>query len=84
MTTQSLGNLVPTVLKFRESFIISLVLFFLMVIKLQCMCKSISLIQQDQRTYNLPTAEEIAVIILEEGVYHALDNKDVVLQARGG
>ena len=36
-------------------------------------------LQQDQRTHNLPTAEEIAVIIPEEDVYHALDNKDVVL-----
>jgi len=40
-------------------------------------------LQQDQRTHNLSTAEEIAVIILEEGVHHALDNRDVVLQARG-
>jgi len=36
-------------------------------------------LQQDQRTYNLPTAEEIAVIILEEGVYHAMNNRDMVL-----
>ena len=28
-------------------------------------------LQQDQRTHNLPTAKEIAVIIPEEGVYHA-------------
>jgi len=41
-------------------------------------------LQQDQRTHNLPTAEEIVVIIPEEGVYHVLDNKDVVLRARGG
>ena len=41
-------------------------------------------LQQDQRTHNLLTAEEIAVIIPEEGVHHALDNRDVVLQARGG
>jgi len=41
-------------------------------------------LQQDQRTHNLPTAEEIAVIIPEDGVHHALDNKDIVLQARGG
>ena len=41
-------------------------------------------LQQDQRTHNLPTAEEIAVIILEEEVHHAIDNRDVVLQARGG
>jgi len=40
-------------------------------------------LQQDQRTHNLPTAEEIAVIIPENGIYHALDNRDVVLQARG-
>ena len=40
-------------------------------------------LQQDQRTHNLPTAEEIAVIIPEEGVHHALDNRDVVLWARG-
>jgi len=32
----------------------------------------------------LPTAEEIAVIIPEKGVYHALDNEDVVLWAREG
>jgi len=41
-------------------------------------------LQQDQRTHSLPTAEEIVVIIPEEGVYHALDNRDVVLQAREG
>jgi len=41
-------------------------------------------LQQDQRTHNLPTAEEIAVIIPEEGVHHALDNRNVVLQAKGG
>ena len=41
-------------------------------------------LQQDQRTHNLLTAEEIAVIIPEKGVHHALDNRDVVLQARGG
>ena len=41
-------------------------------------------LQQDQRTHNLPTAKEIAVIIPEDGVHHALDNRDVVLQARGG
>jgi len=41
-------------------------------------------LQQDQRTHNLPTAEEIAVIIPEEGVHHALNNRDMVLQARGG
>ena len=41
-------------------------------------------LQQDQRTHNLLTAEEIAVIIPEEGVYHAIDNRDVVLWARGG
>jgi len=40
-------------------------------------------LQQDQRTHDLPTAEEIAVIIPEEGVYYALDNRDVVLRARG-
>jgi len=36
-------------------------------------------LQQDQRTHNLPTAEKIAVIIPEEGVHHALDNRNVVL-----
>jgi len=41
-------------------------------------------LQQDQRTHNLPTAEEITVIIPKEGVYYALDNRDVVLRARGG
>jgi len=41
-------------------------------------------LQQDQRTYNLPTAEEMAVIIPEEGVHHAIDNKDVVLWAKEG
>jgi len=40
-------------------------------------------LQQDQRTHNLPTAEEIAVIILEKGVHHAMDNRDVILQAKG-
>jgi len=41
-------------------------------------------LQQDQRTYNLPTTKEIAVIIPEEGMHHAVDNRDVVLRARGG
>jgi len=41
-------------------------------------------LQQDQRTHNLPTAEKIAVIIPEEGVHHAMDNRDMVLQAKGG
>jgi len=36
-------------------------------------------LQQDQRTHNLPTAEKIAVIIPEERVHHAMDNRDVVL-----
>ena len=36
-------------------------------------------LQQDQKTHNLPTAEEIVVIIPEEGVHHAMDNRDVVL-----
>ena len=39
-------------------------------------------LQQNQRTHNLPTAEEIAVIIPEKGVHHVLDNRDVVLRAR--
>jgi len=39
-------------------------------------------LQQDQRTHNLPTAEKIAVIIPEEGIHHAIDNRDVVLQAK--
>jgi len=41
-------------------------------------------LQQDQRTHNLSTAEEIAVIIPENRVYHVLDNRDVVLWARRG
>ena len=41
-------------------------------------------LQQDQRTHNLPIAEEIAVIIPEEGVHYAMDNRDVVLWAKGG
>ena len=41
-------------------------------------------LQQDQRTHNLLTTEEIVVIIPEEGVQHTLDNRDVVLRARGG
>jgi len=36
-------------------------------------------LQQDQRTHNLPTAEEITVIIPEKGVHHVMDNRDVVL-----
>jgi len=40
-------------------------------------------LQQDQRTHNLLTAEEIAVIIPEDGVHHVLGNRDVVLRARG-
>jgi len=41
-------------------------------------------LQQDQRTHNLPTAEEIAIIIPEDRVHYALDNRDVVLWVRGG
>jgi len=41
-------------------------------------------LQQDQRTHNLSTTEEIAVIIPEDGVHYALDIRDVVLRARGG
>jgi len=41
-------------------------------------------LQQDQRTHNLPTAKEIAVIIPEDGVHYALDNRNVVLRARRG
>jgi len=40
-------------------------------------------LQQDQRTHNLPTAEEIVVIIPEERVHHAIDNRDVILWAKG-
>jgi len=36
-------------------------------------------LQQDQRTHNLSTAEEIAVIIPEKEIYHAIDNSNVVL-----
>jgi len=32
-------------------------------------------LQQDQRTHNLPTTEEIVFIIPEDRVYHALDNR---------
>ena len=41
-------------------------------------------LQQDQKTHNLSTAEEITVIILEKEVHHIMDNRDVVLQAKGG
>jgi len=40
-------------------------------------------LQQDQRTHNLPIAEEIAVIIPKKDVHHALDNRDVVLWTKG-
>jgi len=36
-------------------------------------------LQQDQRIHNLPTAEEIVVIIPEKGVHHIVDNRDIVL-----
>jgi len=36
-------------------------------------------LQQNQRTHNLSTAEEIAVIIPEEGVHYTIDNRDMVL-----
>jgi len=36
-------------------------------------------LQQDQRTHNLLTAEEIAVIIPEKGMHYTIDNRDVVL-----
>ena len=35
-------------------------------------------LQQNQRTHNLPTAEEITVIIPEDGIHHALNNRDIV------
>jgi len=38
--------------------------------------------QHDPRTHNLSTAKEIAVIISEEGVYYAIDNRNVILQAK--
>jgi len=41
-------------------------------------------LQQDQRTHNLSTAEEIVAIIPEEGVHYALNNRDMVLWAKGG
>ena len=41
-------------------------------------------LQHNQWTHSLPAAEEIAVIIPEERVYHILDNRDMVLQAKGG
>ena len=41
-------------------------------------------LQHNQWTHNLPTAEEIVVIIPEEEVYHTIDNRDVVLWARRG
>jgi len=37
-------------------------------------------LQQDQRTHNLPTVEEIVVIILEEGVHYAMDNSVMTWQ----
>ena len=37
-----------------------------------------------KKTHNLPTAEEIVVIILEEEVHHIMDNRNVVLWAREG
>jgi len=40
-------------------------------------------LQQDQRIHNLPTTEEIAVIILENRVHHALNNRDMVLWTKG-
>jgi len=41
-------------------------------------------LQQDQRTNNLSTAKEIAVIIPKKGVHHAIDNREMVLQTREG
>jgi len=40
-------------------------------------------LQQDQRTHNLLIAEEITVIIPKKRVHHAMDNRDMVLRARG-
>jgi len=37
-------------------------------------------LQQNQRTHNLPTAKEIAVIIPKDRVYHALDDRDYRLE----
>jgi len=41
-------------------------------------------LQQDQRIHNLSTAKEIAVIIPEKEIHHAIDNRDVILQAKEG
>ena len=41
-------------------------------------------LQHNQQTHNLPTTEEIAVIISEKRVHYAIDNRDVVLQTREG
>jgi len=40
-------------------------------------------LQQDQRTHNLFTIEEITVIISEKEVYHVIDNRDMILWAKG-
>jgi len=42
-----------------------------------------SIYSKIKKTHNLPTTKEIAVIIPEKGVHYALDNKDMVLRARG-
>ena len=39
-------------------------------------------LQYNQQTYNLPTAKEIAIIISEEKVYYAIDNRDMALWTR--
>ena len=41
-------------------------------------------LQHDQQTHNLSTAKEIAVIISEKRVHYAINNRNMVLQARGG
>jgi len=41
-------------------------------------------LQQDQRTHNLPTAEEIAVIILEEGMVNGKYSKHFPKEYREG
>ena len=40
-------------------------------------------LQQDQRTHNLSTTEGIVVIIPEKGIHYVLDNRNMVLWARG-
>ena len=87
LTTQLLDSLALTVSKFRESFISSLVLFFLMVIKLQYMHKSIFLTQQsssmsEKLTIFRQCSQIVIYILVDTVIYISLSRKNQLMNNR--